>query len=60
MLEYSRKFRKLKFSLEEDEIQTLAEDVKHLCEKDMIGLFFVSAYFVRACELLESKNMPAI
>lgn len=34
--------------------------MKHLYEKDKIALFFVSAYFIRACELLEKERVNSI
>lgn len=49
MLAYSGKFRNFKFNFEEAELQELAYDVRDLYAKDKIALFFISAYFIRAC-----------
>jgi len=53
MLIYSGKFRKFKFNFEDSELKELAYDVRDLYARDKIALFFISAYFIRACELLE-------
>lgn len=49
MLVYSAKFRKLNFDLDENELRGLAYDVRDLYARDKTALFFISAYFIRAC-----------
>lgn len=54
ILDFSEEYYQYNFCLEDTaELLKVTNEVKVYCEKDMLSMFYLSSYFVKACEKME-------